>query len=282
MKTEFEMQALSFALAIVFAVMTFILLGLYSKSSQARRVMKQAEKRSADLGWSLGRARALEGIRLSVMSIGVVTAFCGEELGLAFVSAGWFCPALFVSFYRKKRAEKIDQQVEAWLLQLARAMQSAPSLSDAIFVTRATVSQPLRHELKRLEESFQLGTSLPLGLEKLGQQVGRPRMKQAVVTMKTGLKSGGDLPQLLRRTGESMRELDRLGLVLRSKTAEGKTQALVISCSPLPLVIGVKMSEPDYFEPLFHSAAGQAYLGVALGLWLIAITMIRKILAVRL
>ncbi len=282
MLLELESAGLSLSLSALMGIGVFKGLQLFSQSRFSRLRLLQAESNSAEFGWNFSRSLGLEVFRIMGLALGLSLALCFEPIGIVIMLLSWFGCAYGVSHYRKRRTQRVDQQVEAWLLQLARAMQSAPSLSDALFMSQSLTSYPLRYELKRLEDSFHLGVSLAFALENMAKGLGSPRMKQAVVTMKSGLKSGGDLPKLLSRTGESMRELDRLGLVLRSKTAEGKTQALVISCSPLPMVIGVRMSEPLYFDPLFVSAAGQVYLAAAIALWLVAITLIRRILAVRL
>lgn len=93
--------------------------------------------------------------------------------------------------------------------------------------------------------------------------------------------TGGDLPNVLRTAAASLREMERLEGVVRTKTAEGKAQAWVISFIPIPLYFGIQMSDPNYFLPLEETVLGHVLLGVAVLCWLLAGFLARRILAVQ-
>jgi tight adherence protein B len=87
---------------------------------------------------------------------------------------------------------------------------------------------------------------------------------------------------VLRKAAASLREMARLEGVLRTKTAEGKAQALVISLLPGVLYGGLRLSDEDFFLPLETTASGHVLLGVAAVFWVAAGLLSYKILSVKL
>ena len=82
------------------------------------------------------------------------------------------------------------------------------------------------------------------------------------------------------RGHELLREMERLEGILRTKTAEGKAQTVVIALMPVALVGTMHAMMPGYFAPLETTAVGNMIVVAAVGLWIGAIFVARQILAV--
>ena len=182
---------------------------------------------------------------------------------------------------RRRRVFQLEAQIEAWLGALARSLEAAPSLSEALEVTVAMSDAPMREELKVLVNEVHLGRPLGHALDEWGRRVGSRTLNLALSTLQVGRESGGRLGGVLKSTAASLREMERLEGVVRTKTAEGKVQAAVISVVPLPLYGAVKFSDPTYFVPLETTPTGNLLLAIAVGLWLAAGLVARKVLAVQ-
>ena len=91
---------------------------------------------------------------------------------------------------------------------------------------------------------------------------------------------GGNLSETLVQTRDAVIEISRLEGKIKTMTAQGKLQAIVI-CS-LPVVFGVAcyFIQPDMITPLFHDILGTLILAVVLLLEGIGIFFIRKIIQV--
>jgi tight adherence protein B len=72
----------------------------------------------------------------------------------------------------------------------------------------------------------------------------------------------------------------RLEGVVRTKTAEGKTQAYVLGVIPFVLIGAIHMVDEHWLEPLGSTTLGFAIIGTAAVLWVAAILLARRILAV--
>lgn len=199
-------------------------------------------------------------------------------LGLLLVAMS---PLLVFRQLRKRRVESIERQIEGWLGSLARALEAAPSLGEALEVSGTMSDAPISEELELVLSEMHLGRPLDRALSAWGARVGSRTLIMALATLQVGRATGGGLPEVLRSAGAALAELERLEGVIRTKTAEGKVQAWMVSFMPVPVYFGVKLSDPHYFVPLEQSAWGHVLLAIAVTFWIVAIFSARKILAVR-
>ncbi len=179
-----------------------------------------------------------------------------------------------------RRVASIERQVEPWINTVANALRASPSLGDAIASSATLLQAPMSQELEVLVKECDLGTPLDEALENLSERVGSPTLSATVQALKIARRSGGNLTEMLQSSAESLREFARLEGVVRTKTAEGKAQVLVIGLIPLPMVLGIHYLDPRFFEPLLGCLLGQLLISVALVLWLAAVLLARKILDV--
>jgi tight adherence protein B len=191
-----------------------------------------------------------------------------------------FCPPLVITRRRLRRVQLIEEQVEPWLTVLANALHANPSLGEAIASTASLLREPIASELELIVKEHQLGSSLERALTQAAQRIGGNTFKAAVTILKTARRTGGNLPETLSTVVANLREMARLEGVVRTKTAEGKTQAFIISVVPLPLYLGIRLLSPQFFTPLETTFIGHLIFGVAALLWLSAFMLARRFVAV--
>jgi tight adherence protein B len=236
--------------------------------------------------------RELEFIRARVRGRGVLGAQClaaaicsvgialGEWASLAIALAVAILPAMLVRLRAAKRVVALESQIEPWLNAIANSLKASPSLGDAIASTTSLVGTPMSEEVDVLIKEYELGVPLDRALDNLAER-GRGRtLAAAVVALKVARRSGGNLTEMLATTAAALRELARLEGVVRTKTAEGKAQALVIGIVPLPMVLCIHWSDPHYFDPLAATFLGNLLVAGAAALWVAAVLASGKILSV--
>lgn len=182
---------------------------------------------------------------------------------------------------RAKRITLLEKQIEGWLTSVARCLEAAPSLGEALEASISTCDAPMREEVEQLDNEIRLGRPIDQALFEWSERVDSRVLTMAVATLLVGRETGGQVSEVLRSAAASLREMERLEGVIRTKTAEGKGQAWVISIVPFPLYFGVKASDPTFFTPLEQTGTGHLLLGVCAMLWIGAILSARKILAVQ-
>lgn len=227
------------------------------------------------------RASHVLGAQALGLTAGFGCALLGHgALGAVLIAAALLAPTWLLRRARLRRSYRIEQQLEGWLGAVINCLQSTPSLGEAIRGTESLVDRPLRDEIGRILAEQQLGTPLDRALEHSAQRVQSRLYSTVLLTLRVGRSTGGDLPELLAVTARDLREMARLEGVVRTKTAEGKAQATVISAIPFPLVLGIRQLSPGFFDPLAATTLGHCVVGLATLLWLAAVLLARRILAV--
>lgn len=183
---------------------------------------------------------------------------------------------------RRRRLVQVEQQLVGWLLTLTQILRANPSMASAMEASVCRLEQPLRGQLQTVVDDYRLGCPLGVALDRLAHRVNSPLTHSVVTLLKVARKSGGDAATTLERAAEALREQARLDGVLRSATAEGRIQALVIGSLPAVVGFGAEAMLPGYFEPMLGSLIGYSCIAVAGLLWAVAIVLTHKILAVQL
>lgn len=191
-----------------------------------------------------------------------------------------FSPNLWLARARRRRSERLEEQLDGWLTALTNALQANPSLGDAIASTVALMDPPMRDEVDLIMKENALGMPLDDALERAAVRSQNRVFRSAMTTLRIARNTGGNLPQTLRTAAETLREMARLEGVVRSKTADGRAQSFTIALLPAPFYFGIEQMMPNYFEPMRHSTAGQLTFAAVGVLWLGAALLAHRILAV--
>lgn len=179
-----------------------------------------------------------------------------------------------------ERIGRIEQQIEPWLVAIANSLKASPSLGEAIRSSTKLIEAPLAQEVELLVREVELGMPLDRALDQMAERIHSSTLSGATLALRIARQSGGNLPALLENAAAALRELGRLEGVVRTKTAEGKAQALVIGLIPVPMIGGIHWMDPHFFAPLASTFAGNLVVAAAAALWALAILLARKILAV--
>jgi len=215
---------------------------------------------------------------------------CAAVPALAFFLDDWILVllippiALAPYFVLRQRSEErvrlIEEQLIAWLQMLSNALKASPSLGEAISNSGKLMRPPMSEELDLALKEMKLGTPLDQAVLNMSTRIGSSVMSSALATILVGRQTGGDLPKILEESSATLREMARLEGVVRTKTAEGKTQAYVLGVIPFVLVGAIHLVDEHWLEPLGETTLGFAIIAVAAILWVGAIFLARRILAV--
>ena len=91
-------------------------------------------------------------------------------------------------------------------------------------------------------------------------------------------RTGGNVTEIFDRISETIRGRMRVKRKIRSLTAQGRLQGIVVSLMPVFLCIVMTLVRPDLMVPFLTSSAGLAALLVMTGLIAAGWLMIRKII----
>jgi tight adherence protein B len=257
---------------------------LFNPQSGPRRAFRDYEATlERELRFLLYRST---GARVARIQLGVllgllVGAALLEDLLLAIlVIPTAFMPLAWLQSKHAQRVVVIELQLDSWLQLLANSLKATPSLGEGIASSAKLMRAPLGEELDLVLKELALGTPLDQAVMNMSTRVGSRPVSGALATILVGRQTGGDLTRILEESAATLREMARLEGVVRTKTAEGKSQAYVLGSIPFVLLGALYMVDPYWLQPLAETTMGYVIIAVATSLWLAAIILARKILAV--
>ncbi len=189
-------------------------------------------------------------------------------------------PTAYIEYMRRKRVEKLEEQLDNFILALANALKTTPSIGAAFNSVAAVISDPTRQEVDLAIKEMKVGSTLEQALLHMAARVGSRQLDSALSSILIGRQVGGNLPKVLETTAGTLREMRRLEGVVRTKTAEGKAQLWVIGLMPFALLLLLNALWPGYFNPLTKSLAGYLIIIACTSCWVASIVLARKVLNV--
>lgn len=216
----------------------------------------------------------------SVLIVSAAALLLDEPLLFASAPILAAAPAIVLRRRHAERVARIEAQLDGWLSILANALRASPSLGEAIRSSAQLVDGPIAEELDVTIKEMRLGAPVDRAVLDLGARVSSRTLSGALAAVLVGRQTGGQLSDILDSTAASIREMTRLEGVLRAKTAEGRSQAYVLGAIPFFLIAAIQLVDPHWLEPLSETPIGMAVTAVSFTLWLVAILLARRILAV--
>jgi tight adherence protein B len=201
--------------------------------------------------------------------IGVIAA-----IGMAFL------PWWIFNVLKRKRLEKIEEQLPDAILMLAGTIKAGLSLSSAFRQITAELQTPLSQEFQTLLHEQRLGVSLDDALENLSHRVPIQAIQLMVSAMRIANETGGGLAETLERSANTLRSQHAMERKIRALTAQGKMQAWVVGMMPLFLLYVLTQMEPEAMQLLWTTRVGIGVICIVLLLEFFGIWFIRKIVAI--
>jgi tight adherence protein B len=196
------------------------------------------------------------------------------------VPVALFGPALYIEHLRKKRLRAIEAGMDGFILALANALKSTPSIGSALSYTLTLLHGPLEEEVALTLKEMRVGTGLDQALLNMAGRVQSMQLDATFSSLLIGRKVGGDLGKILETTAETLREMARLQGVVRSKTAEGKAQLGLLVTLPVVVLFLFDLVSDGYFAPLTQSVTGFMVIGASFSLWAASLVLARNVLSV--
>ncbi len=216
----------------------------------------------------------------AIALLALLTAATGNLIFVLATALAGVLPVLWLDSEKKKRIEKLEEQLDGWLLMLSNSLKATPAIGEAIRSTTNLVQPPMAEELDLLVKSNQLGTPVDKAVLDAAERMESQTIAGALATIVIARQTGGDLPTILETSAASLREMARLEGVVRTKTAEGKGQVVVLALMPLVMTGVLSAVDPTWLEPLTSNFIGYIIVTIALTFWFVAIIWARNILKV--
>jgi tight adherence protein B len=205
-----------------------------------------------------------------------------HSLGLSLLSGigGALLPTVVVQQLVGRRRREFQHRLPEALELIASALRSGYNFSRCLQLVAKEMPGPMGDEAQRFTDELAVGIPTEEALDRLTERQPSYDVKLFAAAVQMQARVGGNLSEILLKTGAMVRERYKLQGEISALTAEGRLSAVILAGVPIFLAIVVSTLSPGYLTPLLAEPLGR-YL--ALGgavLWVVGLSMIKRLVTV--
>ena len=212
---------------------------------------------------------------------------CGlnKPLMLLFMAAllawgGWQVPLAY--FKRKVALRQLAYETKILDLTMgvANALKAGMALPQAIERVGRQMGGVMAEELTVVLREYRLGIDLVESLERLCARMPSEDMRLLTSAIRLTTRSGGSLAEVLAEMVVMIRGRTEFQEKLKTLTAQGRFEALAMSCAPIAAFFILYLENPELMTPLVTTVTGWLAIGAAVVLEIIGFVVVRKIVTI--
>ena len=195
------------------------------------------------------------------------------------VKAGWQeGESPLARYLDSRRRAPFDQQLPETLATMSNALRAGFSISQAFDSVVEQGAKPTSEEFAILQQQLKLGMSFEDALESMSRRVGSEDLTLVTTAILISRRTGGNVVEIFDRISDTIRGRMRVKRKIRSLTAQGRLQGIVVSLMPVFLCMVMTVVRPDLMVPFLASSAGLAAVVATTALVAAGWLMIRRII----
>jgi len=187
--------------------------------------------------------------------------FFGVAVG---VVVGLMLPGFYTKMLLSQNKKKFDDQLVDALMIMSSSFRGGLSLIQAMEAVVDEMPDPINQEISTVLGENKMGVSLDEALNHLYNRMPSSALQQLITAILLARETGGNLPVILQRIIDVVREQRRIQGQIDTLTIQGRIQGVVMSLLPVGFFLTIYTSNPGFFDHMFHSPMGKALLGYAL------------------
>ena len=195
----------------------------------------------------------------------------------ACVVAAFIAPRYVLRYIAERRLRLFEQQLPDALLMITGALRAGASLPIALDSIATEGKEPISQEFDLVLREMRLGMDMAVALERLEKRVPLQDLAMVTAGMALSREVGANLAETLEAISKTIRAKLQMEGKIRSLTAQGKMQGVVMAGLPVFLVLILNVMEPEAMAPMFKTWYGWVFVGVLTLAIAIGYHFIRKI-----
>ena len=208
---------------------------------------------------------------------GFANPFFLLAFGGVFAFVGWHVPRLYWLSRVAKRQRLFEAEILDLATGLASALKAGMAFPQALERVSRRMTGPMAEELAILRREYRLGTEIADSFDRLVYRMPCEDMRLLTASVRLTGKTGGSLADVLAEMAEMIRGRRDFAERLRTLTAQGRFEGIVLGAMPVVAFIIFYCIQPDLMMTLFKSIGGWIALGIAAILETIGFIVIGRI-----
>ena len=213
----------------------------------------------------------------TLSAVGIVWYFVSDIK----IKAGWQNgQSPLARYLDNRRREKFNQQLPEALATMSNALRAGFSISQAFDSVVEQGEKPMSEEFAILQQQLKIGMSFEDALESLSNRVGSDDLMLVTTAILISRKTGGNVTEIFDKISETIRGRMRIERKVKSLTAQGRLQGIIVSAMPVFLGVVMTMIKPNLMIPFLTSMTGVLAVLVMCALIFVGWLLIRKIIKI--
>lgn len=179
-----------------------------------------------------------------------------------------------------RRRAAFNLQLPEALATMSNALRAGFSISQAFDSVVEQGEAPMSEEFAIVQQQLKIGMGFEDAMESLSQRVGSDDLTLVTTAILVSRKTGGNVTEIFDKISETIRARLAIERKVKTLTAQGRLQGLIVSAMPVFLGVILCVLKPKMMIPFLTSVWGLASVGVMCLLIALGWLMIRKIIRI--
>lgn len=189
-------------------------------------------------------------------------------------------PRKLYVWLKARRIDKIQNQLPDALMMMSGSMKAGLGFTPALESVVRDGYPPLAQELALVLREQHLGVKQEEALDNLAKRVPVVDMQLFISAVQISREVGGNLAESLKTVAVTLRRRLIMEGKVKSLTAQGKLQGIVMAMLPVGLVGYLAWMYPDTMEPMFNTWIGYSVIAVCIVLEYLGYKICKKIMTI--
>lgn len=219
---------------------------------------------------------------VAFIAIPLMLWFLTNNLVLVAVALGviTILPKKLYAVLRQRRIDKIQQQLPDGLMMVAGSMRAGLGFAPALESLARDTDPPLAQEFALVLREQRMGVKLEEALHHFNERVPVQDVTLFVSAVSISREVGGNLAESLASLAETLRRRLIMEGKVKSLTAQGRLQGIVMALMPVGLIAFLTLAYPTTMHDLYHTPIGWGIVGIAVVMEYLGYRMSLKIVTI--
>jgi tight adherence protein B len=180
----------------------------------------------------------------------------------------------------KRRRDKFNAQLPEALATMSNALRAGFSISQAFDSVVEQDENLMSEEFAILQQQLRIGMSFESALESMSERVGSDDLTLVTTAILISRKTGGNVTEIFDKISDTIRGRMKIERKVKSLTAQGRMQGIVVSLMPVFLGLIMLVIKPKMMVPFLFSPLGALSVIVMIALIAVGWMIIKKIITI--
>lgn len=189
-------------------------------------------------------------------------------------------PRWYLAILKQRRLQLFNEQLVDALMTMSSSLRAGSSITQAFEHIVRQNQPPISQEFDLFLQQTRIGVKFEDALIKLEERVNSEDLTIMIRSIEIARQTGGNLTEVFDKIASVIRERTRIQGRIRTLTAQGRMQGIVVGLLPIALLFALFMLDPAMMTSFFTSGLGITIGCLALFLEIAGALMIRKIMRI--